>query len=245
MDANYIHTGKELTIPEAYNIGWRSLKEPYQALMANDVLPHDPSTITKLHEYIKIDDIGCVFPYLSHGDWKVQDPRFFEIFETTCEPSFLLLNFICFKRDVLEQIGGVDEGYKVGFYDPILLIKVREAGYRAVLVGDSHMTHLAKLTKKTGESSLMDEDFNTDVTKFQSEYVELTYSPKGAVSDLDKFFPYKFWTWPFSTTLSVQVCWWISRHIPFKFLRSVFTMFTVWIEPILTKYPAKHGKRKN
>jgi len=217
MDVNYIHTGKELTIPEAYNIGWRSMKEPYQALMANDILPHDPSTITKLYDYIKIDDIGCVFPYISHGDWKVQDPRFIERFEITCEPSFILLNFICFKRDVLERIGGVDEGYKVGFYDPILLIKVRETGYRAVLVGDTHMTHLNALTKKTGESSLLVGDFHTDVTKFINEYSELHYLPKGEITGLDEVWPYKFWKWPLSTTFSIQICWWISKHIPFKF----------------------------
>ena len=48
LDVKYIHSGKELSYVEAYNIGWKSLTEPYIGLMANDVLPHPLETIGKL-----------------------------------------------------------------------------------------------------------------------------------------------------------------------------------------------------
>lgn len=166
LGIQYLHSGKELSIPEAYNLGWRSLSEPYIGLMANDILPYDSSTITNLVDFLQRPDTGCVFPYLSEGDWKGQDSRFINAFEKTFEPSFVLLNFICFKRSVLEKIGGVDEGYKGGYYDPILLIKIRQNGYRVVLVGSTKMVHLGKLTKKMSESSIESLQDEKDQAKF-------------------------------------------------------------------------------
>lgn len=241
LGIQYLHTGKELSIPEAYNFGWRSLSEPYIALMANDILAYDSNTITKLYDLLQLPDVGCVFPYLSEGDWKVQDSRFIEWFEKTCEPSFLLLNFIMLKRCVLEKVGGVDEGYKCGFYDPILLIKIRKLGYRVVLVGGTKMIHINSLTKIVGESTIDPSVVDIDQLKFKEEYSDYYYLPKGKTMNLDTGWPYKFWKWPFSSTLSIKILWWLTKHIPISIVRAAFTLITVWFEPILTRYPAKYG----
>jgi hypothetical protein len=241
LDIQYLHDGKELSIPEAYNLGWKSLHEPYIGLMANDMLPYDDKTIPRLISYLEKPDIGCVLPYISKGDWPIQNWRFFPDLEKTCEPSFILLNMLLFKRVVLEQIGGVDEGYKSGYYDPILLIKTRRLGYRVVLIRKTKVVHLEKLTKNMGESNIKRSIGKIDHERFMVNYPEYYFEPFHANSMMDVIWPYKFWKWPFSTTTSIRILWWFTRHIPFQGLRKFLTMMVIFIEPLFTRYPAKYG----
>ncbi len=77
----YVHTGQEVGYSEAYNIGWKLLREPYIGLMANDIVPNPPACVSTLLDWLKKPDIGCVFPYLdsphSRGD-EVQATGFFQ-----------------------------------------------------------------------------------------------------------------------------------------------------------------------
>jgi GT2 family glycosyltransferase len=242
LGVQYLHAGKELSIPEAYNLGWRSLSEPFVGLMANDILPYDYDTLTKLVSYLRQPDIGCVFPYLSEGDWRLQNWRFFKILEQTCEPSFILLNLILFKRSVLESIGGVTEKYKGGYYDPILLINIRNRGFRVVLVGGTKVIHVDQLTKRMGQSRIGDAQYDRDQLQFRQEYTDYFYVPNKSDSIIDLGWPYKFWRWPLATTVSGSILWWLVKHIPYSRLRVIFAHLTLWIEPFITRYPAKHGK---
>src|SRR5688572_12820943 len=68
LKVNYLHTGKELTFAEGFNVGWQYLRETYVCLMANDILV-PVGTVKTLQKYLRISDVGCVFPYLSYCDY--------------------------------------------------------------------------------------------------------------------------------------------------------------------------------
>ena len=151
----YIHAGRELGLAESYNIGWRATSSPYVCLMANDILPFPLETVDRLLEVIQAPDVGCVFPYLTDGLY-TQHTGFSDFRSRfTCEPASMTLNLNMFRRSVLEAVGGVDERFAVGYYDPLLLMGVRRQGYRAVLVGGTKAIHFDQLTKQLGGSTLL------------------------------------------------------------------------------------------
>ncbi|HVR28547.1 MAG TPA: glycosyltransferase, partial [Thermoanaerobaculia bacterium] len=138
LGVEHLHGGRELGFAEAYNLGWRSLDGELVGLMANDVLPLPLESVQVLLEWVRQPDVGCVFPYLisNRAAWdETQRPSFLHRGRISCEPASMTVNLNLFKREVLERIGGLDPNYLVGFESPILLIKIRTLGYRAVMVG--------------------------------------------------------------------------------------------------------------
>jgi hypothetical protein len=236
LDVNYLHAGRELALAEGYNLGWQSLSETYIGLMANDILPHPPATMEILYEWIKRPDIGCVFPYLTEGRKHTQHVDFFSRSRQTCEPASMTLNLNVFKRSVLEEIGGVDEGYNVGFYDPILLIKTRQLGFRVVMVGGTRAIHVFELTKYLGGSALTNDLYERDKKKWFEQYEK--YASEDGIGKL------KLWPWPCSTSLPAMISWWIAYHLPSARARNWLFDYIMWAEPYFTKYPAQYGKKK-
>jgi len=238
LEVKYFHSGKEISYVEAYNIGWKSLPEPYIGLMANDVIPHPLNTIERLLKYIKKKDIGCVFPYMNTSRMKgdeTQQPGFLMRGRITCEPSSMTLNLNLFKRNILQEIDGLDEKYLSGFQEPILILKIRSMGYRVVLVGNTRIFHFDRLTKDIGESSIEKLSLHKkDKDRWYEEYPR--YSSKIGIAQL------LFYRIPFCTTLSSKLLWWISYHFPIKKYRKEIMKIAMWLEPFLTKYPAKYGK---
>ena len=241
LDVGYYHDGQEISYCRAYNIGWQSLDEPYIGLMANDIIPHPLKTMQLLLDWIQKPDVGCVFPYLSsnriYGD-EVQQPGFFPGRNLiTCEPSTMTLNLNLFKRSVLERIDGLDENYLVGFAEPILLIKIRSMGLRAVMVGGTQAFHYDSLTKELGESSLGKSRYYQDVDRWFKEYPY--YAARWGIANIDVR------RWPFSTTIAIKMLWWFTRFIPLGVIRNKLNRIVMWLEPNLTKYPTPYGKAKN
>jgi GT2 family glycosyltransferase len=229
-DVRYIHTGRELAFAEGYNFGWKLLSGPYVALMANDIFPRQ-GTMDALLEWIKRPDVGCVTPFLTSADYPPQVASY--VYNAvTCEPSAITLNLNVFKRSVLESIGGVDIAYNGCFNDVILVLKIREMGYRVILAGDTQVVHMGQMT--IGQGSTYNK--RKDMSRFSDEY-SLYLAKHGK-------WKIKHWRWPLATSIWAAILWWISQNIPSVRLRKVFQRFTMRYEPRLTQYPARYGNRK-
>ena len=239
IGARYLHAGREIGLAEGYNLGWRSLSEPFVGLMANDIVPFPLESLEKLLEVVQDPEVGLVFPYLSMCDYPPQLARFSVLRRrtmVTCEPASMTLNLNILPRDVLERVGGVDEKYLTGFYDPILVMRVRELGYRAVQVGGAWVVHLDRLTKKIGGSTLTRVVHKADRDRFFREYPRLrTRHGIWGIS---------FWKWPIATTRSAALLWWLSQRLPQLHARRAFEELVVLVEPLLTRYPARRGRRR-
>jgi GT2 family glycosyltransferase len=229
IGVRYHHEGHEISYVRAYNIGWRALPQPYIALMANDIIPHPFDVMPLLLEWIRRPDVGCAFPYLMTnrlGSDETQKPGFWRRGFRTCEPSSMTLNLNLFKRSVLEEIGGLDENYLYAFAEPILLIRIRSRGYRAVMVGGAVAFHFDRLTKTTGESSLTREMYDADTQRWLQEYPR--YADGRSLANL------RLWVTPFTTNRISRVLWWFAYHAPGSRLRFLLRVFSMWAEPLFT-----------
>ena len=223
----YHHAGQELSFASGFNCGKQLLDEPYIGLMANDIFP--PSdTVQKLIAYLQKNDVGCVFPYLSHCDYPGQMYDFVRM-PITCEPSLMTLNLNIFKREVLEQAGGVAEGYSGSYNDLILLMKIRQQGYRVVLVGDTRVTHLGQMTISQGSTYRKTKDRE----RFVVEYP--TYATEHGAWQV------AHWKWPLATNKLVGLLWWICQNTISTRLRNAFQRILIMLEPSLTRFPAGWG----
>jgi GT2 family glycosyltransferase len=225
---DYLHTGKELTFAQGYNIGWKLLGEPYVGFMANDTFP-SKGTISNLLEYIKLLDVGCVFPYISYCDYPGQIYTFARR-PITCEPTIMTLNLNIFKREVLEKVMGVDDGYSGCYNDIILLMKIRSTGYRVVLVGNTRVFHMGQMTLSQGSTYAQEKD----IRKFKEQYS--SYMAEHGI------FGVSHWKWPLATTRIVALLWWLSQNNMSATLRNLIQNFVMKLEPELTSFPAEFGK---
>lgn len=235
IGVRYDHAGHRISYVDGYNRGWRSLEEPYIALMANDILPHPPA-LERLLDWVKRPDVGCTFPYMCsfrlYAD-ETQAPGFLKRGRVTCEPGSMTLNLNLFKRDVLEKIGGLDRNYLHGFNEPILLIKIRTLGYRAVMVGGTRVFHYEKLTKVLGQSTLITPEYETDTERWFEEYPHHASRKGIACLDLRRS--------PFATTATAKCLWWLGYAVPNAKFRMKVLAVILWLEPFFTRYPARHG----
>ena len=234
----YQHFGKQVGYAEAYNLGWRSLDEPYIGLMANDIIPHPIETMEILLEWIAKPDIGCVAPYFHTARVprdETQRMGYWNRSQQTCEPASITLNLNLFKRSVLEDIGGIEDRYLFGYAEPIFILKIRTSGYRVVLVGGTQCYHYGELTKSLGVSDLKKELYAIDARRWREEYAP--YASRRGIAGI------KLWKWPFAVTLPSKALWWMSSCTPWV-LRSRLLKLVMWLEPFLTRYPTRHGKAR-
>lgn len=225
--ARYHHAGRELTFAQGYNTGWRLLPEPIVGLMASDIFA-PRGTLSTLSQTLAQPGVGCVFPYLSACDYpgqvlaRVRRP-------ITCEPTAMTLNLNLFRREVLEAVGGVDEGYTGGYNDVILLMKIRRAGHRVVQVGGTHVTHLGQVTVSQGTCYRRE----ADRARFAREYGEF-HAPSGKWN-------LAHWKWPLATSRRAAAWWWWAQNAPAAGLRARLQAATLRREPELTRFPAPWG----
>jgi GT2 family glycosyltransferase len=240
IEADYVHLGREIGLAEGYNIGWRGLPERYVALMANDIVPHPVSALELLLDAVRDPEIGLAVPYLSMCDYAPQLARRLLLRRTmrTCEPASMTLNLNVLPRDVLERVGGVDEGYSTGFYDPILVMRVRELGYRAIQVGGAEVIHLDRLTKLTGGSTLTRATHAADTQRFFDEYPELNVPGRTGIWGI------AFWRWPIATDRRMAALWWLSQRARYPRVRRSVEEMAILLEPLLTRHPARRGQSR-
>lgn len=238
LGVEYAHYGRATRFTESYNLGWRSLAEDFDtvALMANDVIPHPPESLDRLLDQLDADpEIGCVFPYLATPRRSVdetQRPGFGKRAKTTCEPASMTLNLNVFRREALDRAGGLDEAYLHGYSEPLLILRLRGAGHRVVLVGDTHAYHYDQLTKQLGVSELTPRVHAEDTARWFREHP--THATRRGIANLDLS------RWPFATTRRAALLWWLcGMRIP---RRRALRRFALWIEPRLTRYPARFGR---
>jgi len=228
----YHHAGRGLSYVEAYNIGWRQLTHEFVGLMANDVAPHPAASITRLLDCLRDSQVGCVFPYLAtvrEANDETQQPGFFGRGRHSCEPASMTLNLNLFRRAVLESIGGLDERYRVGYQEPLLLIKIRSLGYRAVMVGGTRALHYDGLNKATGATETSRSLIDEDTRRWHAEHPGHA-DPYGLAH-------LKLWATPFSTSRRHRALWWAAYHLPRR-LRSRGIAAGLAVEPWFCRYVA-------
>lgn len=234
LGVDYVHSGRCLSYSEAYNVGWPLLDTPFIALMANDIIPHPVTAMTKLREAMLDRQVGCSFPYFSsnrRGGDEIQRLAFGARGNITCEPSTMTLNLNLFRKEVLEQIGGVDERFSAGYAEPILISAIRRCGYLVQLIGGAKVIHYDQLTKNLGQSDIGTAALAADTKLWFQEFPELANSRGLACINLSNGV--------FSKTFFLRSLWWISMRLKPLRLRMSAQRAILYFEPALTRTKGK------
>lgn len=166
LEITYRHYGRSLPFSEAYNYGVNCLDEEWVVTMASDIYVK-PGTFTLFKEFIENNPgvpIGCLIPYLSSSDYRVQEatPGYPK---PTCYSGIMTYNLNIFPKVVFQKLDGLPEGYSGNYNDIVTSIRLQELGLKIVLV-DNLVTHYGKLTLSYGT----DVRAETDKARFRREY---------------------------------------------------------------------------
>lgn len=152
-----VENGRNLGFAAANNIGLRMLKDCQTLVLLNNDVVVPPNWLGKLAGYASNPEFGLVGPVTN---WTGNEARIktnyrtlaaMERFASELEQSHaarffdipvLAMYCVAFRRDVYEQTGELDEGYKVGMFEDVDYAEaVRRLGLRVVCCEDVFVHH--------------------------------------------------------------------------------------------------------
>lgn len=169
----YIHSGRELSFGQIYDLGIKASSSPVVVTLANDIFI-EAKQVRMLAEEIK-GGIGCAIPYLSFSDYGAQIENRLP-HPKRCFPSRMTINVNAFSRAALEKIGFIPEQMTGCYNDVIMFIRLRQEGYSILMRNVGHIVHLGQQTIKTGVHKF---NYEADAALFARQYPK--YWRKGAI----------------------------------------------------------------
>ena len=128
---------------KAVNQGIKLSSAPYVCVMNNDTVVHTKGWLSQLIAVAAIEpDIGLVNPRFEVKIKQRSDKPYIEV--DFCRGYCILI-----KRAVLEKIGGLDEGYGLGYYDDDdFSVRALRARFKCVRANDVYVEHMRDSTFK-------------------------------------------------------------------------------------------------
>lgn len=168
------------------NIGIRASQGEYVILLNNDTLV-TRGWVTSLIKHLDKDKIGMVGPVtnsignesqINIGYSNVEDMDRFAIEYTTLHHNeiyqdikILAMFCVAIKRKLMDEIGLLDENYKVGmFEDDDYSMAVTKKGYEVVCVEDTFIHHFGSVSFKKIEDKKYQEIFNANKDYFEQKW---------------------------------------------------------------------------
>ena len=168
------------------NIGIRASQGEYIILLNNDTLV-TRGWITSLIKHLDKDKIGMVGPVtnsignesqINIGYNNVEDMDKFAIEYTTLHHNevykdikVLAMFCVAIKRKLMDEIGLLDENYKIGmFEDDDYSMAVTKKGYEVICVEDTFIHHFGSVSFKKIEDKKYQEIFNTNKDYFEKKW---------------------------------------------------------------------------
>jgi GT2 family glycosyltransferase len=155
-----IEAGRNLGYAGGANLGWQESSGQVLALLNQDAIPQpdwlaaliaaleDPTVGVAGSKILELDGVtlqhaGAHFDWplvegLHHGRGEQDTGQYDE----PCEVEFVTGTALAARRDVLEQIGFMDEGFYPGYFEDVdLCLRARRAGYRVIYVPSAAAIH--------------------------------------------------------------------------------------------------------
>ena len=77
------------------------------------------------------------------------------------------------RKEVYEEIGGMDEGYQVAFNDADFCVRIRHHGYKVVFTPFAELYHDESKSRGVEDTPEKAERFEGEVQRFKKEWPEL------------------------------------------------------------------------
>ena len=158
--------GENLGFAKACNQGAHLASGEFLLFLNNDTIPHSGWLEGILNTLATESRVGAVGNKLLFPDGSLQHAGV--MFEENFAPAHWLYQLdvashplvnerrdfqcvtaacIAIPRDVFERVGGFDEGYRNGYEDVDLCLKIRREGYRIVYTPESVVTHVSSVSE--------------------------------------------------------------------------------------------------
>lgn len=176
------------------NFGFTCAKGKYILLLNNDTEIITSDWLQEMVMYAQREDVGAVGAKLYYPDETVQHagigiglltlaghyhrnfprshPGYMGRLIYAQDVSAVTAACIMLRRDVWEQVGGLDETFKVAFNDVDLCMRVRQAGYLIVWTPFAELYHYESKSRGTDEAPEKRARFVGEVERFQARWAK-------------------------------------------------------------------------
>ena len=187
--------GKEFNYPAINNFGAKAAKGEYLLLLNNDIEVITPDWMEQMLMFAQRKDVGAVGALLYYPDDTVQhagvivgvggvaghahkySPRGSGgyVSRLTIAQNFSAVTAACMlmRKDVWEQVGGLNVNYAVAFNDVDLCLRIRKAGYLIVWTPYAEMYHYESKSRGDEDSIEKQTRFQGEIDRFHEEWGEI------------------------------------------------------------------------
>ncbi len=174
------------------NFGAKYAQGEYLLLLNNDTEVIAPRWIEEMLMYAQQDRVGCVgakllypdntiqhagigFGFLTlaahmHKNFPVGHPGYMGRLVYAQDVYAVTAACLMVRKDVYEQVKGLDESFAVAFNDVDFCVRVREAGYTNVFTPFAQLYHYESKSRGLDESPAKRKRFESEVKRFQDRW---------------------------------------------------------------------------
>ena len=176
------------------NFGRKAAEGDYLLLLNNDTEVITPNWLEEMVMYAQQDRVGCVgakllypdntiqhagigFGFLTlaahmHKNFPVGHPGYMGRLSYAQDVYAVTAACLMVRKDVYEQVNGLDESFAVAFNDVDFCVRVREAGYTNVFTPFAQLYHYESKSRGLDESPAKRKRFASEVERFQKRWAK-------------------------------------------------------------------------
>ena len=176
------------------NFGAKAATGEYLLLLNNDTEVISPRWREEMVMYAQQDRVGCVgakllypdntiqhagigFGFLTlaahmHKNFPVGHPGYMGRLSYAQDVYAVTAACLMVRKDVYEQVDGLDESFAVAFNDVDFCVRVREAGYTNVFTPFAQLYHYESKSRGLDESPVKRKRFASEVERFQKRWAK-------------------------------------------------------------------------
>ncbi len=190
-----VYWDKEFNYSAINNYGVQYAKGEYVLLLNNDTEIINGDCLRQMLGYCQRDDVGVVGARLYYEDGAIQHAgvvvgfggiaghAFVQLYEednlymsrtkVACDYSAVTAACMMTKKDVFEQVGGLDEGFKVAFNDIDYCMKVRKIDKLVVYNANAKLYHYESKSRGLEDTPEKQERFKGEINRFAKKWSEI------------------------------------------------------------------------
>ena len=176
------------------NFGARYATGEYLLLLNNDTEVISPRWMEEMVMYAQQDRVGCVgakllypdntiqhaglgFGFLTlaahmHKNFPVGHPGYMGRLVYAQDVYAVTAACLMVRKDVYDQVNGLDESFAVAFNDVDFCVRVREAGYTNIFTPFAQLYHYESKSRGLDESPVKRRRFESEVKRFQQRWAK-------------------------------------------------------------------------
>ena len=176
------------------NLGFAAATGDYLLLLNNDTEVISPRWMEEMVMYAQQDRVGCVgakllypdntiqhagigFGFLTlaahmHKNFPVGHPGYMGRLSYAQDVYAVTAACLMVRKDVYEQVNGLDESFAVAFNDVDFCVRVREAGYTNVFTPFAQLYHYESKSRGLDENPVKRKRFISEVERFQKRWAK-------------------------------------------------------------------------